>query len=285
MNSEDSYNIDFIEMAAEFKFLSNSKSRLMVLSCLFDEELTIKEIKEKTNLTYSSISGIVSQLKKRGYVKKRGSRYILNSLAKMKLYYIFSSNRTLNFTFMLSDFFNYHNVEPLYKSFKDLSALHTFELVQSSVSDIHCVVNTFEDCSLNSKSIKAILPFIHPHIESIFYNWIENDVRVQLIVNEDVYRAMSDIIDNLEIKKKIQNRYFDIKVVVKPIDIAVLISDNVVAMNLFKDEGSFDFNSILISRSKEARIWANLLFDEYYDYYGDVVSLKNLLYKKGAKND
>lgn len=285
MNSEDSYNIDFIEMAAEFKFLSNSKSRLMVLSCLFDEELTIKEIKEKTNLTYSSISGIVSQLKKRGYVKKRGSRYILNSLAKMKLYYIFSSNRTLNFTFMLSDFFNYHNVEPLYKSFKDLSALHTFELVQSSVSDIHCVVNTFEDCSLNSKSIKAILPFIHPHIENIFYNWIENDVRVQLIVNEDVYRAMSDIIDNLEIKKKIQNRYFDIKVVVKPIDIAVLISDNVVAMNLFKDEGSFDFNSILISRSKEARIWANLLFDEYYDYYGDVVSLKNLLYKKGAKND
>lgn len=285
MNSEDSYNIDFIEMAAEFKFLSNSKSRLMVLSCLFDEELTIKEIKEKTNLTYSSISGIVSQLKKRGYVKKRGSRYILNSLAKMKLYYIFSSNRTLNFTFMLSDFFNYHNVEPLYKSFKDLSALHTFELVQSSVSDIHCVVNTFEECSLNSKSIKAILPFIHPHIESIFYNWIENDVRVQLIVNEDIYRAMSDIIDNLEIKKKIQNRYFDIKVVVKPIDIAVLISDNVVAMNLFKDDGSFDFNSILISRSKEARIWANLLFDEYHDYYGDVVSLKNLLYKKGAKND
>ncbi len=285
MNSEDSYNIDFIEMAAEFKFLSNSKSRLMVLSCLFDEELTIKEIKEKTNLTYSSISGIVSQLKKRGYVKKRGSRYILNSLAKMKLYYIFSSNRTLNFTFMLSDFFNYHNVEPLYKSFKDLSALHTFELVQSSVRDIHCVVNTFEECSLNSKSIKAILPFIHPHIESIFYNWIENDVRVELIVNEDVYQAMSDIIDNLEIKKKIQNRYFDIKVVVKPIDIAVLISDNVVAMNLFKDDGSFDFNSILISRSKEARIWANLLFDEYHDYYGDVVSLKNLLYKKGAKND
>ena len=96
---------------------------------------------------------------------------------------------------------------------------------------------------------------------------------------------MSDIIDNLEIKKKIQNRYFDIKVVVKPIDIAVLISDNVVAMNLFKDDGSFDFNSILISRSNEAKIWANLLFDEYYDYYGDVVSLKNLLYKKGAKND
>lgn len=285
MNSEDSYNIDFIEMAAEFKFLSNSKSRLMVLSCLFDEELTIKEIKEKTNLTYSSISGIVSQLKKRGYVKKRGSRYILNSLAKMKLYYIFSSNRTLNFTFMLSDFFNYHNVEPLYKSFKDLSALHTFELVQSSVSDIHSVVNTFEECSLNSKSIRAILPFIHPHIESIFYNWIENDVGVQLIVNEDVYRAMSDIIDNLEIKKKIQNRYFDIKVVMEPIDIALLISDNAVALNLFKEDGDFDFNSILISKSKEAKIWANLLFEEYCDYYGDVISLKNLLYKKGAKDD
>lgn len=285
MNSEDSYNIDFIEMAAEFKFLSNSKSRLKVLSCLFDEDLTIKEIKEKTNLTYSSISGIVSQLKKRGYVKKRGSRYILNSLAKMKLHYIFSSNRTLNFTFMLSDFFNYHNVEPLYKSFKDLSALHTFELVQSSVSDIHCVVNTFEECSLNSKSIRAILPFIHPHIESIFYNWIENDVGVQLIVNEDVYRAMSDIIDNLEIKKKIQNRYFDIKVVMEPIDIALLISDNTVALNLFKEDGDFDFNSILISKSKEAKIWANLLFEEYCDYYGDVISLKNLLYKKGAKDD
>ena len=56
-------------------------------------------------------------------------------------------------------------------------------------------------------------------------------------------------------------------------------------MNLFKEDGDFDFNSILISKSKEAKIWANILFDEYYDYFGDVISLKNLLYNKGAKDD
>ena len=59
---DDEYNyIDNIKK--ELKFLTNSKVRLKLLICLYDSELTVKELHEKTNLNYSSITNNLNNLR------------------------------------------------------------------------------------------------------------------------------------------------------------------------------------------------------------------------------
>lgn len=282
ISGEDSYGLDFIELGNEIKFLSNSKSRLKILNYLFKKNRSLKELQEKTNLNYSSISGILSQLEKKEYIKKIGSKYILTSLGKMKMYYLFSSNQTLNFIDELNDFFTTHNVKPLLSSFKDLNTVHRFEMVQSSISDIYRAVNIFETYSKGSSSVNVILPFLYSGINSIFDNWLEKEVGVNLILNKDVYNALFDKIDKWQIKDKLRNKFFNISILNKPLDISLVVSDKGVALGLFKIDGTFDFNYTLVSSDRSAKIWANLLFEEYKDRCSEHIFLKEMIYDKGS---
>ena len=66
---DDEYNyIDNIKK--ELKFLTNSKVRLKLLICLYDSELTVKELHEKTNLNYSSITNNLNKLEEFEYINK-----------------------------------------------------------------------------------------------------------------------------------------------------------------------------------------------------------------------
>lgn len=278
--SEDSYSIDFAELSSEVKFLSNSKSRLKILNCLFKKDRSLKELQEKTNLNYSSISGILLQLEKKEYIKKIGSNYVLTSLGKMKMHYLFSCNQTLNFIDELNDFFTTHNVKPLISSFKDLNIFHRFDMVQSSISDIYRAVNIFETYSKGSSSVNVILPFLYSGIDSIFDNWFEKEVGVNLILNKEVYNALFDKIDKWQIKDKLRNKFFNISILDKPLDMSLVVSDKGVALGLFKIDGTFDFNYTLISSNKTAKIWANLLFEEYQKSCVEHISLKEMIYDK-----
>ena len=107
---DDEYNyIDNIKK--ELKFLTNSKVRLKLLICLYDSELTVKELHEKTNLNYSSITNNLNKLEEFEYINKNNEKYTLTTSTKMKLVNLLYFNNNLDFIYEYVDFINNHQVE------------------------------------------------------------------------------------------------------------------------------------------------------------------------------
>lgn len=279
MVNKKSYPKHFEEIQDEIKFLSNSESRLKVLTSLINESLSIKDINEKTDISYSSISGIISKLEQESYIKKKNNCYCLTNIGRIKIHYLLSCNKSLNIIDELSEFFNNHNVKPFNYSYNGLAFLSTFKLIKSSVKNIHKATDVFSDYFVGSKHLKIIFPYLHPNKFAIFEDWLEQEVDVELILASDVYDALADIIKNWEVKDKIRNKSFKVKIFKKPIDIALVISDKGVALGLFKKDGSFDLNTILTSSSDEARLWANVFYSNYETLCDEYINLNNIIYK------
>lgn len=65
----------FNEIKDELKFLTNSKVRFQILTCLYDAPATVSEIHEITDLKYSSITSNLKKLVELDYVTKEDNEY------------------------------------------------------------------------------------------------------------------------------------------------------------------------------------------------------------------
>lgn len=264
----------------EIKFLTNSEIRLKILRCLFFSPYSVKDIKDKTNLSYSSISGNINKLEQKGYIKNNNDKYFLTNIAKIKLANILYLNKSLNFIEDNSDFFNEHTVDNFeFDVLNDLSPLDGVELIESPPTDVYKATRIFKDFFIGSHSLKAIFPYLHPQNPIIFQDWLERDVGVKLIIPNDVSNALINIISHFKTDNQLKNRYLKIKSVDRAVHVALVISDKGIALSFYKKDGTFDQNHIMVSIEDKAIEWANEVFEEYEKLTGDYKSLENIIYK------
>ena len=62
---------EYHELKDESSFLTNSLVRIKTLICLYEKGASVKELKEKTNTNYSSVTSNINKLDEKGYVIKK----------------------------------------------------------------------------------------------------------------------------------------------------------------------------------------------------------------------
>ena len=265
---------DFKNIQKEIKFLTNSDNRLKILQCLLNSPQTLKEIHEKTGLNNSSISINVSSLESKGYVVNKNDRFYLTNSSKLILTNIFYLNKSINFLDKNANFFNEHKLDNLkFNALKDISSLESSELVESTPFDIFKTMKLYKEFGFRSKSIKTIFPFMYPQINEIFTDWFENDVEIKLILEKNVSDAFAESFNNYRFDKKSNS-----KILVKPLeeglDFALFVTEEVIILGFYKNDGKFDQNAVYISKEKEAILWGNEIFEEYENLAPEYIYLK-----------
>ncbi|SDA72374.1 helix-turn-helix transcriptional regulator [Methanobrevibacter millerae] len=279
----DDYLTDF---QGEIKFLVNSEIRLKILGYLFNSPVSIKQIEEKTNLSYSTILDNINKLEQKGFIYSMDDKFYLYNTVKLKLNFILYFNKSSNFIKENINFLNNSLINNGIDSHRDLSALEESKLVESNHIDIFKATEIFQRSLMGFKFLKGIFPYFHPNHHDIISYWIDNECTVELILPNDVSQAITNFIkDYVPKSKNIKNKYVRLKPNDNNIQFAFTLSDKCLVLAFYHKSGVFNQNAVITSTSQDAISWGLKLFEEYEKLCGDYVCLENIIYPKNGGNN
>lgn len=237
-------------ISEDIKFVSNSLIRLNVLKALYERPSNMKELSIGTKLGYSSISGILHGLELKNMAYRKSNKYYLVNLLKLQIKNILEFSVTVN---LLGEIFNIvegHDISKIPKeSVEDLHLLGDCKLLESDCVDMDKVFNLIDDTLASASSIRAILPIYHDSI-----NYRLNDLSIKgKFVDIKVSKSVFDAYEQNSKVRKLswfngENNFL------------LIVTNERMLLGLFRHNGFFDQNRLLVSDSRDSLKWANNLF-------------------------
>lgn len=246
----------------EIKFLAKSGIRLKILDELKQNPHTIRELVKVTGITYSSVSSNVTKLENASYISKINKRYEINQLSEIYFNTLMEFKRSVDLIDGLKEFWYKHNITQINEeSLRNITDLDDSELIETTPLDIYKTHKIITEHLSSSKSLKAIFPYMHPDYPKLIEEILSKNGKVEIIMHENIYRAMIKNIDTGLRKKAAQKGKFKIHIIKKNVPIHLSVCDETMDLGLFKSDGSFDQNRLLTSEDEKSVRWADELFE------------------------
>ena len=250
----------------ELKYLTNSEIRLKVLVDLLGGPLKIRDINRSSLLSYSSVSSNVHKLCKEGYVEKIHNSFRLTNLGFIYITILMDFHDVVTTISDFSDFWLDHDISSLsLDDLMKLSSLEGSELIKCNYTDIYKTHKEFKRIFKDSKHLKVIFPYMHPEYPKLIRRLILKGVKVELMVSESILNSFVKDIGKDVVKKGLIEGNFSLKYLDEDIKIALAISNKFVSVGLFKTDGTYDQNRLLLSDRKKAIIWGLNIYKSYDD--------------------
>lgn len=250
------YNID-----KDIQFLAKSEIRLKILSELKKKPRSVKELVNITKITYSSISSNISKLEEHNHISKKKNKYRLNPLSEIYFENLMDFKKSVDIITKYNDFWDKHNISQLsIDSIQNIIDLNDSQLIETTPLDIYKTHNTNKQNIIESKNLKAIFPYLHPEYPQLIESTLRKGGQVELIIPKNMFKEIIFEIDEDVRKDAARSKKLKVYTTKQDLELYLTICDNTMSLGLFKSDGSFDQNRILISGSEKSRIWANDLF-------------------------
>ena len=276
------FNEDYLnDFQEEMKFLINSEIRLKILGCLYNSSASVKQIEEKTNYSYSSILDNINKLEQKKFIYNINDKFYLYNRTKLKIIHMLNFNKSANFLRENVDYINDSLLDINIDSTNDLSAPEGAKLIKTNNIELFKVFEIFKRSLMGFRFLKGIFPYFHPKHKDIISYWVDNKCSVELILPEEVSKAVTDFIKCYLPKSNVKNR--DIKLITNDINIefAFIVSDKCLVLAFYHKSGEFNQHAVITSTSDDAIQWGLKLFEEYeklcknYVYIADIIHTKD----------
>lgn len=252
------------ELYEDIQFLCNSEVRIKLLKSLAESPKTMRELNDLVLLSYSSISNNLNKLMDMGFLTKNDRKFYLTNIALLNLINCLDFNNSIKVADSFDNFLKTHDISPLCDdSLKNLSSLVGARLVESVSVDIYKPHNEFKSLVESSNSLKVIFPFLHPDYPIIIKNLLVKGVNINLLINKDILSIFVEKVGVKLLKESIDDGRLSIKYLTNNLRLSLAVSNNFISMGLFKKDGSFDQNRLIISQNEESILWGNLLFEKH----------------------
>ncbi len=250
------------EINKNIKFLAKSEIRLKILSELQNSPNSIHGLVKKTKITYSSVSSNISKLEQNNYIKKIKSKYHPNPMTKIYFQTLMDFKNSVEIINDYEEFWDKHDLNQInIDSLKNITDLKDSELIETTPLDIYKTHNTIKNQMIETKSLKAIFPYLHPEYPQLIENILKDNGQVELIIPKSISHAITSKIDSKIRQKTINDKKLIIYTIENNLKIYLTICDKTMSFGLFKNDESFDQNRILISNTKKSQDWAKNLFE------------------------
>lgn len=243
-------------VADEIKFLTNSLTRIKILSSLYQKPKFMKELNKKTKLNYSSISSNIWGLELELYIFKKDDGYHLSNFAKCYTRSLVQLNNTINVCDDLFNIFNNHHIKSIpTKSLVEAHQLRNSRIIESDEKDVYKTFNFILEELENPSFVKAIFPYYHEDfVENINY-LVDKQRKIELFVSIEIKK---DFLKKFSYKNKSTLEFFE-----KESNFLLIITDRIMMLGFFKDEGIFDQNRLIVSEDEDCIKWACNLFENF----------------------
>lgn len=250
------------EINDEIRFLAQSEIRLKILSELNKCPDSVRGLVKTTKINYSSVSSNVAKLEENNYIKKFDGKYYVDPMARIYFKTLMDFKKSIEIVKDFSPLWYQHNVGLMsLDSMRNINDLKNSKLIETTPLDIYKTHNTIKNQLVKSKDVKAIFPYLHPEYPKIIESILKNGGSIDLILPNEIIKAtMTPIDENLK-KNAIKKGKLKIRSVSGDLNLYLTICDGKMSLGLFKNDGSFDQNRILICDDKKSCEWAEDLFE------------------------
>ncbi len=253
IEENENYLKSYESISKDLKYLTNSLSRLKIIATLYENSKSMKDLTEDTGLSYSSVSGTMHKLELENYVYRQSSKYHLTNSMKMQIENILELNKTID---VINKFFNIldkHLVDMIpNQSIAELYLIGQASLIESDDIDAYRTYNYIENALIEADFVKCILPFYYENFNNQLNNMVNRNKDVEMMVSRDichVFEEKSDV-ESFSSFEKEDN-------------FLLIVTDKVMILGLFKEDGSFDQNRLLISKNSDSLKWAANLYKNF----------------------
>lgn len=250
------------EISDDIKFLAQSEIRLKILSELYNHPNNVHGLVKNTKINYSSVSSNLSKLEQNNHIKKIDNKYHVDAMSEIYFKVLMDFKGSIDLIRDYDGFWDKHDLNQLSMDcLKNITDLKDSELIETTPIDIYKTHNATKSQLMKSKSLKAIFPYLHPEYPQLIENILKNKGNVEMIIPKSIYPAITSRIDVKTMKKASRTRKLKIYPTNNDLKVYLTICDESMSLGLFKDDGSFDQNRILISENEKSQKWAGNLFE------------------------
>lgn len=247
----------------DLRFLAQSEIRLKILSELDKCPNNVRGLVETTQITYSSVASNLNKLEKKNHIKKINKKFHINPMTEIYFKTLMDFKKSIELINNYSSFWGKHNIELLnLESIRNITALEDATLIETTPMDIYKTHNTIKKQLLESKNIKAIFPYLHPEYPQIIEKILINNGNVEIIIPQSIYHGIASSIDEKILHKAKNEKRLKVQTIRNDLNLYLTICDETMSLGLFKNDGSFDQNRILVSNNQKSIDWACELFQD-----------------------
>lgn len=253
VEENENYLKHYDSISSEVKYLTNSLVRLKILATLYDHPSNMKDLNKSTGLIYSSISSNMHKLELGGHVYLDLNKYYLTNSTRLKIEHIIELGDLIT---LLNEFFNIldkHLVNMIpNQSVAELFLLGKANIIESDSIDAYKMYNFIESALSNADDVKCVFPFYYESFNEKLNELSENEKKVEVMVPSSIFEIYDE-------KSKVRKLY--------PFNgektFLLIVTEELMILGLFKDDGYFDQNRLLTSKSKDSIKWANNLYENF----------------------
>ena len=246
----------------DIKFLAKSEIRLKILSELNKHPNNVRGIVNKTKITYSSVSSNIGKLEKNDYIQKINKEYHINPMTEVYLKSLIDFKNSVDLINDYDAFWDKHDLNQLsIDSVKNITDLRNCELIEATPTEIFKTHDTIKKQMVKSKSVKAVFPYLHPEYPSLIEEVLKNNGTVELIIPQCIFQELFFQIDGRIRRPAVKSKKLKVMKFKGDLNLYLSICDGNIGLGLFKNDGSFDQNRILISDDEKSYSWAEKLFN------------------------
>lgn len=250
----------------EIRFLAQSEIRLKILSELNKRPDNVRGLVKETKITYSSVSSNVSKLEENNYIRKFNGKYYVDPMARIYFKTLMDFKKSIEIIKDFHSFWYKHNLGQMsINSMRNINDLKNSKLIETTPLDIYKTHTTIKNQLFNSKDVKAIFPYLHPEYPKLLERILKNGGSIELILPREITSAIMRPIDETLKKNSIKKGKLKIRTVKEDLNLYLTICDKNMSLGLFKTDGSFDQNRILVSKDEKSCEWAEELFEYVKD--------------------
>lgn len=246
----------------DIKFLAKSEIRLKILNELDKHPDNVQGLVKKTNIAYSSVSSNIGKLENHDYITKVENKYYINPMTQVYYKTLMDFKNSIELVNDYDSFWNKHNLNQLsITSIKRITDLKNSKLIETTPIDIYKTHNTIKNQIINSKNIKAIFPYLHPEYPNLIEGILKNNGTVELIVPKSIFKELLFRVNDNVRRKALRYKKLKVYSFKNDLNLYLTICDENMSLGLFKNDGSFDQNRVLVSNDEQSHEWAEELFN------------------------
>ena len=262
----DSYN----GIKDELKFFTTSGVRVKLLISLNRERMTIDQLRSEFGYRTSTILPVLAELKSKGLISHEDRCYDVTPFGRLISSKLIDFIETLSMFKTQEQFWKNHETHVIPELFfRNIGSIGRSQVVEASPADLFEVHRHFLKLIEECKVINGVSPFLHPELPDMFKMFAEHEAAIRLVVTSPVLELMRERHEDvLQRFKAIPN--FSLRVIEEDVRVAFTVTEKILSLGFFRPDGTYDYNTDLVSEDPAAIEWGNALFEYYWHRSADV---------------
>lgn len=271
MKSDKGEKYDLAEM--DLKSFTRSSVRTKVMLTLLNGSKTAAELEVLINTRSTTILHSIKSLMDADLVEKKLQEYKLTNIGKIQAIIIDDLIDTIVTINQQHNFWLHHDVSAIPEELqKKIGMLSGSEVFKDDVMTILSTQEYFISELRMAKHIYGVSPIIVPGYAEAIVFAVEKGSQVDLIVTNKVLNRI--IKENNDVLQWLLNsNRFRLYSIEDGITVAFTVTDRILSLGLFQQDGRYDVSSDLNCKGEKALLWGRELFDYYLSRSKPVYSI------------